>query len=138
MDSYGVLRNYNGLIEGINETIQFLRANDILFFVLTNDASRGPKQLAEKFLAKGVKDIASEDIISSGMMAREYLRYKVKDGLVAYLGTEASAHYIEEAGLATIPIADLEKQSNGMPLMRLFFWMMRALNGVLLLARRSI
>lgn len=109
-DSYGVLRNYNGLIEGINETLKYLRDNDIMYFVLTNDASRGPIQLSEKFLAKGVKDISPNYIISSGMMAREYLRYKVKDGLVAYLGTEASAHYIEEAGLETIPVGDLDNK----------------------------
>ena len=47
-------------------------------------------------------------IISSGMLAREYLRHKVKDGRVAYLGTKSSAVYLEDMDLLTIPISKLD------------------------------
>ncbi len=107
-DSYGVLKNYNGLIEGVENTIQELRNQGIIIHVLTNDASRGPQELAEKFHKLGLIEIEADDIISSGMMAREYLRLKVKEGTVAYLGTENSAHYIETANLHTIPLSDLD------------------------------
>ncbi len=85
-DSYGVLKNYNGLIEGVENTIQTLRNQGIIIHVLTNDASRSPEQLAEKFYKIGLHEISAEEIISSGMMAREYLRLKVKGGTVALLG----------------------------------------------------
>ncbi|MEZ4886946.1 MAG: HAD-IIA family hydrolase [Chitinophagales bacterium] len=107
-DSYGVLKNYNGLIEGVENTIEELRNQGIIIHVLTNDASRSPQQLAEKFHKLGLTEIGADDIISSGMMAREYLRLKVKEGTVAYLGTEDSAHYIETADLHTIPLSALD------------------------------
>ncbi|MCR9290093.1 MAG: HAD-IIA family hydrolase [Bacteroidetes bacterium] len=103
-DSYGVLKNYNGLIKGGEETIKYLEEKGIQWLVLTNDASRSPIQLADKLRVAGLKAISSEKMISSGMMAREFLRSKVRVGKVAYLGTEASAHYIEAAGLETIPV----------------------------------
>jgi HAD superfamily hydrolase (TIGR01450 family) len=55
----------------------------------------------------GLVDISPDNIISSGMLAREYLELKVNHGTVAYLGTEDSAHYIETADLKTLSIKDL-------------------------------
>jgi HAD superfamily hydrolase (TIGR01450 family) len=110
-DSYGVLKNYNGLIEGGQETIEYLEKNKIEWLVLTNDASRSPIQLADKLRSAGLKAIKSEKMISSGMMAREFLRSKVRKGKVAYLGTEASAHYIEASGLETVPVRDITNKN---------------------------
>jgi len=107
-DAYGVLKNYNGHIPGVEDTLKFLIDNDIDFYILTNDASRSPEQLAEKYIKGGITQITPEKIISSGMLAREYLTYKIKPGsTVAYLGTDDSAHYIETAGLQTLSIDDL-------------------------------
>ena len=108
LDSYGVLKNFNGLIPGAIETIQYIIESGREFFVLTNDASRSPQLLAEKLHNIGLKSICTGHIISSGMMAREYLGNKIKGGTVVYLGTEDAAHYIEEAGLETISISDLK------------------------------
>lgn len=107
-DSFGVLKNYNGLIEGVEDTIAFLKEKDIEFLVLTNVASRSPQQMAEGFRQMGLPEVTADRIISSGMMAREYLRYKVKNGRAVYLGTQNSAHYIEETGLHTVSIEDLD------------------------------
>ncbi len=108
LDSFGVLKNHSGIIDGISKTLDFLAHNNIEYYVLTNDASRSPQQLAHYFHTRGVKRITSDRIISSGMLAREYLLYQIKNGVVAYLGTPNSAHYIETAGLQTISIHDLE------------------------------
>ncbi|MEQ6119431.1 TIGR01459 family HAD-type hydrolase [Reichenbachiella sp. MALMAid0571] len=107
-DAFGVLKNSSGLIDGINNTFSYLKENGIDFYILTNDASRSPRELAESYIKKGLSVINEHKIISSGMLAREYLRYKVKKGTVAYLGTENSAHYIEELGLKTISIANVD------------------------------
>ncbi len=112
-DSFGVLKTYNGLIPGIDNTFRFLAEHDIDFYVLTNDASRGPRELATYFSSRGIEGITEDKIISSGMLAREYLRYKVKDGRVAYLGTENSAHYIETIGLKTQAIGKLNLNDIG-------------------------
>ena len=45
------------------------------------------------------------------MLAKEYLDLKVKDGIVAYLGTENSAHYIESSGLKTLPVKAINESN---------------------------
>lgn len=107
-DAYGVLKNHRGIIPGIRDTIHFLQRNGISYYVLTNDASRSPKQLADSYQKRGIPEITSNKIISSGMMAWEFLRDKVNHGIVAYLGPKRSAHYVEDAGLTTISIRDLD------------------------------
>lgn len=107
-DAYGVLKNHRGLIPGINQTFQYLAENKIDYFILTNDASRSPLELADYYQKAGLHEVTEHKLISSGMIAREYLRLKVKSGTVAYLGTANSAHYIEALGLKTIPIQKLD------------------------------
>lgn len=107
-DAFGVLKNYEGMIEGVEQTMNFLREQNIGFYVLTNDASRSPAELSESFQRVGLNDITPDKIISSGMLAHEYLNYKVKRGTVAYLGTPQSAHYLESLELKTISIHDME------------------------------
>jgi len=41
------------------------------------------------------------------MLTKEYLDLKVRDGIVAYLGTPKSAHYIERSGLHTLPVSEV-------------------------------
>jgi ribonucleotide monophosphatase NagD (HAD superfamily) len=50
-------------------------------------------------------------IISSGMLTKEYLDLKVNDGIVAYLGTADSAHYLESSGLHTLPVRDINSSN---------------------------
>lgn len=107
-DAYGVLKNHQGIVPGIKETLDFLTENGIHFYVLTNDASRNPKRLAAFYQRNGIEQITEDKIISSGMLAREYLQHKLKKGTVAYLGTEGSAHYVEAIGLKTVSIKDLD------------------------------
>lgn len=107
-DAFGVLKNSEGLLPGIEHTFDWLKENGKDFYVLTNDASRSPQELAESYYNKNLYAITPERIISSGMLAREYLDLKVASGTVAYLGTEKSAHYLETTGLKTLPISQVD------------------------------
>ncbi|WP_080053782.1 TIGR01459 family HAD-type hydrolase [Spirosoma aerolatum] len=107
-DAFGVLKNSEGILPGIEKTFDWLRETGKDFYVLTNDASRGPHELAESYYRQGFYAITPERIISSGMLAREYLDLKVHNGTVAYLGTEKSAHYLQTTGLTTLPISHLD------------------------------
>ncbi|MEM7368850.1 MAG: TIGR01459 family HAD-type hydrolase [Bacteroidota bacterium] len=107
-DAYGVLKNHKGIIPGVQNTIHFLQQHNIDFYILTNDASRSPQQLADGYQQRGIPEITANKMISSGMMAWEFLRDKVDHGTVAYLGTSRSAHYVEDAGLKTVSIRDLD------------------------------
>lgn len=103
-DAFGVLKTYKGVFPGVKEMLGYLQENNIDFYVLTNDASRSPELLVKSYHNAGVTEITEEKIISSGMLAREYIHYKVKNGTIAYLGTEQSAHYLEKKGVNVIPI----------------------------------
>jgi HAD superfamily hydrolase (TIGR01450 family) len=108
-DSYGVLKNYRGLIEGVQETIDFLETNGIIFRILTNDASRSQEQQAAAFDTLGLHGISADKIITSGMMAKQYLELKIKTGKVAYLGTTNAAQYILQANLECVPISEIDE-----------------------------
>lgn len=107
-DAFGVLKNHKGIIPGVENTFDFLDEHGINYFVVTNDSSRGPEGLADGYIRRGIKSLTPDKIISSGMLARDWLNLKIKKGTVAYLGTGDSAHYIETAGLDTLPIKDID------------------------------
>lgn len=106
-DAFGVLKNHKGIIPGVENTFDFLDEQGIDYYILTNDASRSPEALAQVYQDNGMTGITTDKVISSGMLAHDWLKLKIKSGRVAYLGTEQSAHYIEMAGLETLPINKL-------------------------------
>jgi HAD superfamily hydrolase (TIGR01450 family) len=106
-DAFGVIKNHKGIIPGIEKTFDFLDAHDINYFILTNDASRSPEALTHTYLKSGITSITPEKIISSGMLARDWFSLKIKEGTIAYIGTVESAHYIQTAGLETIPVSEI-------------------------------
>jgi len=108
-DAFGVIKNYNGLVPGIEQTFDYLEQHHKEYYIVTNDASRGPEQLAAGFHKLGLTAISADRIVSSGMLTKEYLDLKVNDGIVTYLGTENSAHYIESSGLHTLPVRDVNE-----------------------------
>ncbi len=108
-DAFGVLKTHQGLVPGIEDTFGYLKSQNKEYYIVTNDASRSPAQLAESYHRMGLHHIQQDCIISSGMHTKEYLDLKVNDGIVAYLGTENSAHYIESSGLHTMPIRDVNE-----------------------------
>jgi HAD superfamily hydrolase (TIGR01450 family) len=143
-DAYGVIKNYKGLIPGIEKTFDWLREQEKSFYIITNDASRSPELLADVYQKAGLYHITPDKIISSGMLAKEFLDLKVKKGLVAYLGTEDSAHYIEHPGLDTLPLQQMSEDNiNDITALVLlddegFDWMDGLNKAVNLLRRRTI
>lgn len=111
MDSYGVLKNYKGMIAGAQDTLDFLRESGIHFLVLTNDASRSQQQQAEAFERIGLRGIEVENIITSGMLAQQFLKHKITQGKIAFLGTENAAHYILNSGLEHISVRDVDLEN---------------------------
>jgi HAD superfamily hydrolase (TIGR01450 family) len=107
-DAFGVIKTYQGLVPGIEKTFAYLEAKNKEYYIVTNDASRSPLQLAESYHKAGLTAITPERIISSGMLTKEYLDLKVNDGIVAYLGTPESSHYIDSSGLHTLPVSKID------------------------------
>jgi HAD superfamily hydrolase (TIGR01450 family) len=108
-DAYGVLKNFEGVIEGVLDVCADLKKEGKELFVVTNDSSRSPKKMSQLYVHPEAGEIFPEDrIISSGMLARDFLRAKVRMKKVAYLGKADSAYYIQTAGLTPVPIAECD------------------------------
>lgn len=110
LDSYGVLKNHNGLIDGVERTLDMLRSEGITFKILTNDASRSRQQQVERFNELGLTGLTTNEIITSGTLARHFIEDKNLKGSIAYLGTDSAASYILQSGRKSISIraVDLE------------------------------
>lgn len=105
-DAYGVLKNSRGVIPGVADTLLWLQRSGRDIYVVTNDASKSPDQMAQSYVHPTYGSLLSASrIISSGLLAKDFLRSKVRTGKVAYLGKPASAFYIQSAGLEAIPVA---------------------------------
>ncbi|UOB17022.1 HAD-IIA family hydrolase [Abyssalbus ytuae] len=111
-DSFGVLKNYNGIITGAQEAIIELQNKGIDYIILTNDASKSPEMLAKDYACLGFKDIPISKFVTSIMLAKSFLQSKIKKGKIAYLGTEQSAHYIKSTRREVIPVNDLNFNSD--------------------------
>jgi HAD superfamily hydrolase (TIGR01450 family) len=108
LDSYGVVKNHKGLIQGVEKTINWIKSEEKSFKLLTNDASRSQEQQQQSLAKLGLTNIELGEIITSGMMAKHFLEHKITDGHIAYLGTENSAEYILQSGLQHIPVRDVD------------------------------
>ncbi|MEM7180607.1 MAG: HAD-IIA family hydrolase [Spirochaetota bacterium] len=107
-DAYGVLKSSSGILAGLQATLDGLQERGIEFYILSNDASRSPQEMAAAYSLHGIEQLGEERNISSGIMARDFLQAKVKQGKVAYLGKPNSAYYIESAGLEAVPISEID------------------------------
>ena len=104
-DAFGVLKNSQGLLPRVLDVLAWLRAERKEVFVVTNDASKSPTEMARAYVHPTQGELVPPSrIVSSGLLAKDFLRAKVRSGEVAYLGKPASAFYIESAGLTPIPI----------------------------------
>lgn len=110
-DAFGVIKNYSGLVPGIDRTFDYLEKQNKEYYIVTNDASRSPAQLAQSYHRMGLHAITPERIVSSGMLTKEYLDLKVEGGIVAFLGTPDSAHYIERSGLKALPVSEINESN---------------------------
>jgi HAD superfamily hydrolase (TIGR01450 family) len=110
-DAYGVLKNFEGVIDGVLDVLADLKRAGKELFVVTNDSSRSPRKMGQLYVHPEFGELFPEDrVISSGMLARDFLRAKVKGGKVAYLGKKDSAWYIESAGLTPIPLSECDEE----------------------------
>jgi HAD superfamily hydrolase (TIGR01450 family) len=108
LDSYGVLKNHEGLIDGVPETIDYLRTHGIVVKILTNDASRSRLQQVELFKSLGLNGLSTADIVTSGTLARLFLEDKRIKGKIGYLGTENAAEYILHIDRNSVPIGAID------------------------------
>lgn len=107
-DAFGVLKSSEGVYEGVLERLHVLKERGKQVYLVTNDASKSPHRMVEIYSLPEVGPMLDlEHIVTSGLLAADYLENKVRNGYVAYLGKDAASYYIVQAGLHPIPIHQL-------------------------------
>lgn len=140
LDAYGVLKSSTGLIDGALGAITALIEAGKEVFVVTNDSSRSPEAMAERYAEQAGSDLLPpERYISSGLLASAYLETQIPYGKVAYLGKPESAHYVEIAGKIPVPVSECTPKDHIVAIVLLddegFDWF-RDVNATLNLIRR--
>lgn len=140
-DAFGVLKSSSGVYAGVLERLVELQERGKEIFIVTNDSSKSPEKMALGYsLPHRGPTVSVDRIITSGLLATEYLMNKVRSGWVTYLGTESSAHYIERAGLQPVPVSELVGDHSPRALVLLddegFDWY-RDINAAINLVRQS-
>lgn len=108
-DAYGVLKASTGVIDGVLDVLARLKQDGIDCYAVTNDASRSPAEMAKFYVHPEYGPlINARKNISSGRIARQFLRDKVRQGKVAYLGKPGSTYYIASAGLEAVPVSEVQ------------------------------
>jgi len=97
-DAYGVLNDAGGILPGVTGTLKYLNEIGKPYFVVSNDSSNMPDAIARKYLDEDRKPLVPESrIISSGMIAANYIEKMLSDGHITYFGEEKSAGYLASA-----------------------------------------
>ena len=78
-DAFGVLKNASGVLPGTASVLERLRAQGKDLYIVTNDASRSPERMAESYVhGEHGALVPAEKILSSGLLASEYLAETVR------------------------------------------------------------
>lgn len=88
-DMDGVIYHGNHLLPGVEEFVNWLKANDKKYLFLTNSSERSPRELREKLARLGL-DVPEEHFYTSAMATADFLGKQCPGG---------SAFMIGEAGL---------------------------------------
>lgn len=98
IDAYGVLVDASGALPGAREFLQSLHAHNKTFYLLTNDASRLPESIAERFASLDLP-LTTEHIITSGSLLEAYFKqHKLQHRPTIVLGNRHAVAYAERAG----------------------------------------
>jgi HAD superfamily hydrolase (TIGR01450 family) len=142
-DAYGVLKNSSGVLPGVLDLLARLIDAGKELYVVTNDSSRSPDAMARAYAHETRGElIPGARHVTSGLLATEFLRTKVRSGRVAYLGKPSSAYYIEAANLIAVPLSQCEANADVSALVLLddegFDWQPDLNSALNLLRRKNI
>ena len=104
-DAFGVLNCGSGVLDGVPEALGWLRAEGKPYWLVTNDASLTPRQIAARY---GGELFSEQQIVCSGLLAMEYMRRHLAGKNTAFLGTPDSEYYIRGAGNPVVPLSATE------------------------------
>ena len=97
-DAYGVLVTSSSALPGVKGLISYLNQLKKPFFILSNDASKLPTTMTEKYRSYGF-EVKEQQIITSGMLLSDYFKEQGLEGAsCVVLGPSDSHRYVQRAG----------------------------------------
>lgn len=106
LDAYGVLVTTSGSLPGAPEFLQAIERRGKRCAVLSNDASRTPATIVERYRRFGVP-VAPTNLFTSGMLLeRHFAANGLAGARTVVLGTEDSATFVAAAGGHVVPFDD--------------------------------
>jgi len=98
LDAYGVLVNGDGALPGATDAVAELQARGVDYYVVTNDASRLPESMAQRFGELGFS-IPVERMLSSGALLGDWFEQRGLAGRpTGVMGPAESQDNVRRAG----------------------------------------
>lgn len=98
IDAYGVLVDASGPLPGADAFVASLNAHKPNYYILTNDASRLPEHISERFKGFGLPVETSRIISSGGLLTPYFEANKLHGKRCIVLGNPDAVAYTEQAG----------------------------------------
>lgn len=109
LDAYGVLVNAHGVLPHAVNFIEALRARNMPFFIVTNDASRLPETIAARFAGLGLNIAADQIVTSAGLLPDCFNQQGLQGCKTVVVGSDDAMTYVQRAGgVAVRPAACVE------------------------------
>ncbi len=100
IDMDGVLWRGDAPLPGLAAFFSTLRARQLKFVLATNNASKTPAQYIAKLAGMGVQ-VSRDEILTSALVAAQYLRQTARPGAPVYaIGEDGVREALSEAGFA--------------------------------------
>jgi HAD superfamily hydrolase (TIGR01450 family) len=98
LDGHGVLINSAGALPGAADFLRQLEERRKHYVLLSNDASRSPAAIVEKYRGVGL-ELEVDRVLSSGLLLREYFASEgLRGRSCIVLGTHDATEYVTSAG----------------------------------------
>ncbi|RYF02763.1 MAG: hypothetical protein EOO77_32115 [Oxalobacteraceae bacterium] len=103
IDAYGVLVDSSGALPGATAFVEALAQRRANYYILTNDASRLPENIARRFAGLGLPIDAARIITSGGLLTAYFAAHNLKGKRCIVLGNADAVAYAEQAGGQVVP-----------------------------------
>jgi HAD superfamily hydrolase (TIGR01450 family) len=103
LDAFGVLVDASGVLPHAQDFIAALQGAKRPFFIVTNDASRLPESIAQRFAGLGLPIGAEQIVTSAGLLTQHYQEAGLQGATTMVLGPPDAHTYVQRAG--GVPVA---------------------------------
>ena len=98
-DMDGVIYHGNRLLDGVQEFVDWLKAENKQFLFLTNSSERSPKELSQKLKRLGL-DVGEDHFYTSAMATASFLQTQCPGGSAYVIGEPGLVYALYEAGIS--------------------------------------